>query len=144
MTKVYVDCFFYGFWIEKCDLYKYNLSEKSIRKKTDKIYSENTVQECYNEMKENNKKSKKRRTERTERTERTDINTDNNFSSILRRLGEEISKLSTLDPSYDNYFYLIEKLFSCNCLSRERINTILVLYLYNTNNNNNNNISSSR
>lgn len=31
-TKVYVDCFYYGFWIDKSELHKYNLTEDQIIK----------------------------------------------------------------------------------------------------------------
>lgn len=31
-TKVYVDCFYYGFWIHKSELHKYNLTEDQIIK----------------------------------------------------------------------------------------------------------------
>ena len=43
MKKIYVDCFYYGFWIDKCELDKYNLSKEFLQDKTHKIYIKNLI-----------------------------------------------------------------------------------------------------
>lgn len=133
--KVYVDCFYYGFWIDKCDLHKYNISEKYLRKKTDKIYYENTVQDCYNEIKmeqeKKQKRNKKIKLEHKQNVEKLlqqceqDEKTVLNLTNIINKISEEICKLSTLDPSYENCFYLFENLFSYNCLNNRKISISL-------------------
>ena len=97
--RVYINCFYYGFWIDKCDLHKYNISEKNLRTKTDKIYYENTVQDCYNEIKieqENNKKIKlehrqkvKELLQQCEKDEKNMLN----LTNIVNKIGEKICKL---------------------------------------------------
>ena len=125
--QVYVDCFYYGFWIDNCDLHKYNISEKYLRNKTNKIYHENTVKECYNEIKieqeekqKHNKKIKlkhKQKVEELLQQSEQDKKNMINLTNIVNKISEEICKLSTLDPSYENCFYSFENLFSYNCLN---------------------------
>ena len=47
MKKIYVDCFYYSFWINESELNKYNLNEDILHKKTQLIYENNTIQNIY-------------------------------------------------------------------------------------------------
>jgi len=43
MDKVYIDCIYYGFWIDKSELHKYNLTEEYVNEKTKQIYINKTI-----------------------------------------------------------------------------------------------------
>jgi hypothetical protein len=52
MNKVYIDCFYYGFWIDKTELYKYNLTGKILYEKTENIYKNNNIKNNYSFIEE--------------------------------------------------------------------------------------------
>mgnify|MGYP000872363872 CR=1 FL=1 len=52
MNKVYIDCFYYGFWIDKTELYKYNLTSKILYEKTENIYKNNNIKNNYSFIEE--------------------------------------------------------------------------------------------
>ena len=109
MEKVYVDCFYYGFWINKCDLHKYNLSEEYLNHETNNVYKENSIKNCNNKKEEENQK---------------DISST--YNKIIGKISEKISNLTTVDTTNENnysmlYFkFITEQLFSYNCLDRKR------------------------
>lgn len=112
MEKVYVDCFYYGFWINKCDLHKYNLSEELLNNKTNNVYKENSI-------KISNNKYKKEEEENI-------YDISSTYNKIIGKISEKISNLTTIDTTNeDNYSvlyfkFITEQLFSYNCLYRKK------------------------
>lgn len=110
MEKVYVDCFYYGFWINKCDLHKYNLSEEYLYNETNNVYKENSIKNCNNKKEEENQ---------------NDISST--YNKIIEKISGKISNLTTIDTTNeDNYSmlyfkFITEQLFSYNCLDRKRL-----------------------
>ena len=52
INKVYINCFYYGFWIDKNEFYKYNLSNYAFRKviyETLHIRNDNVIDINYND-----------------------------------------------------------------------------------------------
>ena len=112
MEKVYVDCFYYGFWINKCDLHKYNLSEEHLHNKTNNIYKENSIKNCNNCNNCNNKKEENQ----------NDIYST--YNNIIEKITGKISNLTTIDKTNEDnysmlYFYITEQLFSYNYFYRK-------------------------
>ena len=64
MEKVYVNCFYYSFLIDKSELYKYNLTPEILNNKTDEICKTITVKKCHEELMQNMKKKERKRKKR--------------------------------------------------------------------------------
>ena len=95
---IYVNCFYYGFYISKSQLSNYNIKPEQLVEDTNKIIKENKKVECENYGEEN-----KYRTGRTEGTETSNIN------YYIYDLSKSIYNFSNI---YN--FHGIIKLFNCN------------------------------
>ena len=122
MEKVYVDCFYYGFWINKCDLHKYNLSEEYLNNKTNNVYKENSLEKCCNNKYKNENKNENKNEKYS------------TYNKIIEKISQQISNLTTIDTTNeDNYSvlyfkFITEQLFSYNYLDRKRLSYIFCFY----------------
>lgn len=118
MEDIYVDCFYYGFWINKCDLHKYNLSEEYLNNKIKNIYKENSIKNCNNKKKE----------------EENQYYICSTYNKIIEKISQKISNLTTINTTNeDNYSmlyfkYITEPLFSYNCLNTRRFSYMFCLH----------------
>lgn len=93
MEDIYVDCFYYGFWINKCDLHKYNLSEEYFNSKINNIYKENSIKNCNNKKEEENQ-----------------YYIYSTYNKIIEKISQKISNLTTINTiNEDNYSMLYFK-----------------------------------
>ena len=104
MEKVYVDCIYYGFWINKSELDKYNLPSQFLYNQKKKT----------NEKKENYLKKL------------FDIDLMSIYNKIIKKITDKISNLPSYINNEDNYSELYfksitEQLSSYNCLDRKNI-----------------------
>jgi hypothetical protein len=93
MEKVYINCFYYSFWIDKSELSKYNLTPEILNNKTDEICKTITVKKCHEELMLQREK---------ERKEKEEKERNKNYLNMFNKINKNFIKLTSSDKTSPN------------------------------------------